>query len=120
MKANLAALIRLLEQANDLGHNAESEHDRELFARYLLDNGVSISPSAYKTVEQVLGHEPPDNVNELFKDTASEPKMQQPCELWGECEYYDEGYCILYARPIDDITDECQYWEDPDDSDMGV
>lgn len=120
MKTNLAALIRLLEQANDIGHNAETDQDRELFARYLLDNGVSISPSAYKNVEQVFSHEPPEDINEVFDDTTGKAKIVQPCELWGECAYCDEGYCIAYACPVDDITEECQYWGDPDDSDMEV
>ena len=35
-------LVELLKEANDLGHNAELQLDRELFAQWLIEHGVVI------------------------------------------------------------------------------
>ena len=35
-------LVQILEEANDEGHNAETDYDREFFADFLIEKGIIV------------------------------------------------------------------------------
>ena len=37
--------------------------------------------------------------------------FKQPCELWGDCRYYENGYCWICEMSVDLILEECDYYE---------
>ena len=37
--------------------------------------------------------------------------FKQPCELWGECKYYENGYCWMYEIGVEFILEECKHYE---------
>lgn len=95
MNETLRTLIKILERANDEGHCTETELDRELFAKFLIDNGVYLSDVEVNS--EPIGEQP--------------CRTLQPCEIWGDCPMLTKGYCSHYNCFIGEIK-ECEYYSE--------
>ena len=55
------------------------------------------------TITKTITTEPTEKSNTVI------PK--QPCELWGDCRYYENGYCWMHEMSADLVLEECEYYE---------
>lgn len=99
-------IVSILNDANEKGYNAETEYDRQLFAQFLIEHGVYIM--SCDLVQD----------SSLLNSNISIDRLEQPCELGAECEYFYRGNCSKYGCPIDEVDEECKYFKDYIDEDI--
>ena len=99
-------IVNILNDANEKGYNAETEYDRQLFAQFLIEHGVSVM--SCDLVQD----------SSLLNSDISIDRQEQPCEVGAECGYFYRGNCKKYGCPVDEIDEECEHFAKCIDGDM--